>query len=289
MIGTTRRPSLAVAIWLVLAGIASVQIGSALGKGSFDAITPTGLTWLRLIASALFLVALARPRLTGHEKADWQLVVLFGATLAVMNWSFYQAIAQIPIGVAVTIEFLGPLSVAAWASPRARDLLWVALAGLGVALLGLTPGDLTWAGVGFALLAGAAWAAYILLSTRTGQRWSGIDGLAVASVIAAVLLTPTAFGTAGEVLFEPHIVMIGAAIGLLSSAIPYGLEITALRTLPNGLFGILMSLEPAAAALAAAVLLGELLTGWQWVAMVCVIAASIGATRSATLGSTAKL
>ncbi len=278
-----------VAIWLVIASIASVQVGSALGKGAFGTISPTGLTWLRLIASAIFVVALVRPRLRGHTRQDWLLVATFGGTLALMNWSFYQAIAQIPIGVAVTIEFLGPLSVAVWGSRRPRDLIWVGLAFVGVALLGLSPGRLTWAGVGFALLAAVLWAAYIPLSANTGQRWSGLEGLAAASVIAALLLTPAALATAGSALLEPRILLLGAAIGLLSSAIPYSLELIALRSLPNGLFGILMSLEPAAAALAAAIILGELLTGWQLLAMTCVVMASVGATRSAALGSTAKL
>lgn len=268
------------AIWLVLAGIGSVQIGSAIGKGSFDDISPTGLTWLRLVASALIMVALARPRLRGHSRPDWTLAMMFGATLAFMNWAFYQAISLIPIGVAVTIEFIGPLSVAVLGSRRPRDLIWVVLAAVGVSLLGLSPSDLNWAGVGFALLAAASWAAYILVTVRTGQRWPGLDGLAVASVVAALLLTPFALQTGTDVLLDPHILAVGALIGLLSSAVPYGLEITALRTLPPGQFGILMSLEPAAAALAAALILGELLTPIQFLAMACVVIASIGSTRS---------
>ncbi len=257
------------AIWMVLAGIASVQVGSAIGKDTFDSVSPTALTWLRLAASAIIILLWARPRLRGHTRVDWAFAVAFGAILAFMNWAFYQAIAQIPIGVAVTIEFIGPLSVAAFGSRRPRDLIWVLLAAVGVSLLGLSPADLTWAGVGFALLAGAAWAAYIPLSVHTGRRWEGWDGLAVASVVGALFLTPFAIGTGGEGLLDPHVLLVGAAIGLLSSALPYGLELSALRTLEPRLFGILMSIEPAAAALAAALILGEVLSPfncWRWAA-----------------------
>ncbi|MGL5823969.1 MAG: EamA family transporter [Nocardioides sp.] len=268
------------AIALVLVGTASVQVGAAVGKGAFDSIAPTSLTWLRLVASAALMLAWARPSLRGHSRADWLVASGFGFTLAVMNWAIYQSFARIPIGVAVTIEFVGPLAVAVVGSRRARDVLWVLLAGTGVALLGFSPTDLNLAGVGVALLAGVCWAAYIMLSAHTGRRWSGLDGLAVASALAAGLLTPMAVGAGGAALAEPQILAIGLAIGLLSSAIPYSLEITALRTLPPALFGILMSLEPAVAALAAGLILGELLTLSQWVAMVCVMVASIGATRS---------
>jgi inner membrane transporter RhtA len=207
-------------------------------------------------------------------------VIGFGVALGVMNWSIYQAFARIPLGVAVTIEFVGPLTIAVLGSRRARDLVWVLLAGTGVVLLGLQPGDVTLVGAGFALLAGAGWAAYILLSARTGARWPGLDGLAVASVVATVLLMPAAVGSAGATLVDPRILAIGAAVGLLSSVIPYSCEMVALRRLRPAVFSILMSLEPAAAALAAIVVLGEFLTPAQWVAMACVVAASVGATRS---------
>ena len=267
-------------VWLVLLGILSVQLGAAVAKALFGEISPTGRVWLRQLTSAVVLGLVARPALRGRARGDWLVVVGFGVALGVMNWAFYQAFARIPLGVAVTIEFVGPLSIAVLGSRRLRDLVWVGLAGAGVVLLGLQPGDVTLAGAGFALLAGAMWAAYILLSARTGARWPGLDGLAVASVVATLLLAPVAVGSAGEALLDPRILAIGAMVGLLSSVIPYSFELVALRRLQPAVFSILMSLEPAAAALAAIVVLGEFLTPAQWVAMACVVAASVGATRS---------
>ncbi len=271
------------AILFVLAGILSVQFGAAIAKDLFGRIDPTAMVWLRLLTSAIVLTAMARPALRGRTRNDWLVVLGFGVSLGLMNWSIYQAFARIPLGLAVTIEFIGPLAIAIIASRRARDLLWVLLAGLGVVLLGFEPAGVTLAGVLFALLAGASWAAYILLSAETGRRWSGLQGLAVASVIATLPLTPYAVAEGGDSLLEPEILLLGAAIGLLSSVIPYSFEMSALRTLPAGVFGILMSLEPAAAALAALLLLDEVLEPLQWLALTCVVAASIGATRGGVL------
>lgn len=279
----TRNSSLASPVWLVLAGILSVQFGAGVAKSMFDEVAPTTIVWLRLATSALVLVAAARPALRGRTRRDWYVVLGFGLALGTMNWSIYQAFARIPLGVAVTLEFVGPLTLAVLGSRRLRDLLWVALAGLGVALLGLSgsDGSLTLAGVVFALLAGGCWAAYILLSAETGRRWPGLDGLAVASVVATLLLTPPAVGVGGSDLLDPRILALGALVGLLSSVIPYSCELVALRSLRPAVFSILMSLEPAAAALAGIVVLDEFLTAEQWVAMVCVVVASVGATRSA--------
>ncbi|WP_121252096.1 EamA family transporter [Nocardioides ferulae] len=280
---TTRKssPGLVLSpVWLVLAGIASVQLGAGVAKSLFDEVDPTTIVWLRLATSSLVLVAVARPRLAGRSAADWWVVAGFGLSLGLMNWAIYQSFARIPLGVAVTIEFVGPLTLAVLGSRRPRDLLWVALAAIGVLLLGFEGAALTVAGVLFALLAGAAWAAYILLSARTGRHWAGFDGLAVASVVATVLLTPLAVGGGGEQLVDGRVLLLGAAVGLLSSVIPYSCELVALRTLRPAVFSILMSLEPAAAALAGMLVLAEFLSGWQWLAMACVVAASIGATRS---------
>jgi inner membrane transporter RhtA len=264
----------------VLGGIASVQLGAAVAKTLFGEVPPTGMVWLRLVTSALVLGLLARPALRGRSRDDWLVVVAFGVTLGVMNWAIYQSFARIPLGIAVTIEFVGPLTLAVLGSRRPRDLVWVGLAAAGVLALGLQPGDVTLAGVAFALLAGAAWAAYILLSARTGTRWPGLDGLAVASVVATLLLTPGALLVSGDVLLDPRILALGAAVGLLSSVVPYSLEMVALRRIRPAVFSILMSLEPAAAALAAIIVLGEVLTVTQWLAVACVVAASVGATRS---------
>ncbi|WP_460835969.1 EamA family transporter [Nocardioides hungaricus] len=281
---SARKSSLALIppVWLVLAGILSVQFGAGLAKSIFDEVSPTTLVLLRLATSAVVLVLVARPVLRARSRQDWYVVLAFGASLGIMNWSFYQAFARIPLGIAVTLEFLGPLSLAVLGSRRARDLLWVVLAGLGVVVLGWSGGgSLDVAGVLFALTAGACWAAYILLSASTGRRWPGFDGLAVASVVAALLLAPGAVATGGSDLLDPRILLIGAAVGLLSSVVPYSFELVALRSLRPSVFSILMSLEPAAAALAGILVLGEILTGRQWLAIALVVIASVGATRSA--------
>jgi inner membrane transporter RhtA len=267
-------------VWLVLGGILSVQFGAGIAKDLFDEVTPTVMVWLRLVTSAVVLGLLARPVLRGRTRDDWLVALGFGLSLGVMNWAIYQSFARIPLGLAVTIEFVGPLTLAILGSRRARDLVWAALAGVGVALLGFDPGDLDLVGVAFALVAGAAWAAYILLSAQTGRRWPGLDGLAVASVVATLLLAPFAVASGGAGLLDLRVLALGAAVGMLSSVIPYSLEITALRTIRPAVFSILMSLEPAAAALAGVVVLQEFLSPLQLLAMACVVVASVGATRS---------
>ena len=267
-------------VWLVLIGIVSVQVGAAVAKGLFDEITPTSMIWLRHVTSALVLAAVARPQVRGRSRQDWLTVLGFGVSLGVMNWAIYQSFARIPLGIAVTIEFIGPLVLAVAGSRRARDLLWVLLAAVGVGLLGFERAGLDPVGIAFALLAGAAWAAYILLSASTGRRWPGLDGLAVASVVATALFTVPAVLSGGTTLLEPRVLAVGALVGLLSSVIPYSCELVALRSLRPAVFGILMSLEPAAAALAAIVVLGELLAPLQWAAIACVVVASVGATRA---------
>ncbi|MEQ6902332.1 EamA family transporter [Nocardioides sp. YIM 152588] len=274
-------PPLGLAVALVLVGIASVQLGAGVAKTLFDEVEPTAIVWLRLATSSLVLVALARPRLRGRTREEWLTVLAFGASLGVMNWAIYQSFSRIPIGVAVTFEFVGPLTLAALGFSRRRDLAWVALAGVGVVLLGAERSGLDPLGVGFALLAGAAWASYILLSARTGRQWPGLDGLAVASVVALVVVTPGLVGVDAGGLADTRILLLGAAVGLLSSVVPYSAELVALRRLPAATFGVLMSLEPAAAALVGLLVVGETLAPAQWLAIGCVVAASIGATRAA--------
>jgi inner membrane transporter RhtA len=266
-------------VWLVLAAIGSVQLGAAIAKDLFGQIDPTAMVWLRLVTSAVILMLIARPRTRRRTRADWLTVVAFGVTLGFMNWSIYQAFARIPLGLAVAFEFTGPLVLAVVMSRRARDLVWVALAALGVGLLGFEKTELDPVGVCFALLSGAAWAAYILLSVRTGSQWAGLDGLALASVVATLLLTPWAIPAGGSDLLDPKILMVGVAVGVLSSVIPYSVELMALRSIRPGVFSILMSLDPAAAALAGIVVLHEFLTPVQWVAVASVMVASVGATR----------
>lgn len=266
--------------WLVMTSIVSVQVGAAIAKQLFGTVPPTTMVWLRLAASAVIFLIVARPRLAGRSRGDWRTALAFGVMLLGMNWCIYQSFARIPLGMAVTLEFLGPLALGVVLSRQAHDLIWVALAGVGVALLGFTPHGLTWTGVAFALAAGIFWAGYIVLAERTGRAWPGISGLAVASVVGTVVLAGPAVAAGGERLLDPTVLLIGAAVGLLSSVIPYSLELVALRTLPSRVFSVLMSLEPAAAALAAMVLLQEWLAPLQWVAIGCVVAASVGATRS---------
>lgn len=265
---------------LVVGGIISVQVGAAIAKNLFGQVPPTAMVWLRLATSAAFFLVLFRPRLGGRRRTDWLVALAFGLTLCTMNWAIYHSFARIPLGVAVTIEFLGPLMVSVVGSRRMLDLVWVVLAGAGVALLGFSPARLDLLGVGFALLAGAGWAGYILANRQTGRRWSGMSGLVIASWVGVVVLGPPAIIEAGSTLLQPKILLLGAAIGLLSSVIPYSLELIALRRMPARVFGILMSLEPAAAALAAMLVLREFLQPTQWLALGCVVAASVGATRT---------
>jgi len=268
-------------VWLVLIGILSVQFGAAVSKGQFGEIPPIGMVLLRLATSSLILLIVARPRLGGRTAADWRPALALGLALGAMNWAFYESFARIPLGVAVTIEFAGPLAVAAVGSRRPRDLMWVGLAALGIVLFGAGPTKVDAIGFGLAIIAGACWALYIVSTAATGRRWAGVDGLAVASTVATLAVAPFAVAIAGARLLEPRLLVLGALVGLLSSVIPYALEMVALRTMPPRVFGILMSLEPAAAAVVAAVLLQEWLNPVQLLAMACVIAASAGAARTA--------
>jgi inner membrane transporter RhtA len=269
---------------LVLLGIASVQFGAALAKGLFDEIGVGGTVFLRVFFAALVLVALWRPSLRGRGRRELRLVVAFGLVLACMNLAFYSALDRIPLGAAVTFEFIGPLGVAVAGSRKALDLLWVALAAIGILLLSdFGAGDLDPLGIALALLAGAFWAAYILLSARVGQEFEGADGLALAIVVGAAVLVPVGVGDAGEELLVPWILAVAAAVAILSSAIPYALEMEALRRMPTGVFGVLMSLEPAVAALAGFLLLGEDLNAREIVAILFVVAASAGASREAVV------
>jgi len=269
---------------LVLLGIASVQFGAALAKGLFDEIGAGGTVFLRVFFAAIVLVAIWRPSLRGHGRRAIRLVVAFGLVLACMNLAFYSALDRIPLGAAVTFEFVGPLGVAVAGSRKPLDLLWVALAAAGILLLSdFGGGDLDTLGIAFALLAGAFWAAYILLSARVGREFEGADGLALAMVVGTAVLVPVGVADAGGDLLVPWILAVAAGVAVLSSAIPYALEMEALRRMPTGVFGVLMSLEPGVAALAGFVLLGEDLVAREIVAILFVVAASAGASRGAVV------
>ena len=272
---TDRVPATA----LVLVAIASVQIGSATARTIFDEVGANGVTLMRLGISGLLLVAVVRPRVLRWSRRQLGSAALLGVSMGAMNITFYLSIRTVPLGVAVTVEFLGPLLVALVQTRRRVDLFWVLLAGGGVALLGLDDtGDVPLAGLGLALLAGLCWAGYILASARVGRLVPGVDGLAVALVVAALLATP--FGAAGAAggLGKPVVVAVGVAVALLSSVIPYALELTALRRMPTRVFGVLMSLEPAAAAVAGLLVLGQVLGVRELVALLLVSLASLGVT-----------
>jgi inner membrane transporter RhtA len=261
-----------------------VQFGAALAKSIFDEIGPSGTVFLRMLFAALVLMAIWRPRLSGHGRRDVILILLFGAALAGMNGTFYAALDRIPLGVAVTFEFVGPLSVAVFGSRSRLDVVWVVLAAGGIVLLSNFGGaDLDGLGVALALIAGGFWAAYILLSARVGQAFAGGDGLALAMLVAVVPLAPLGVAEGGTDLLVVWILAAGFAVAMLSSAIPYTLELEALRRLPANVFGVLMSLEPALAATAGFIVLGEDLAAREVVAILLVVAASAGAARGANL------
>jgi len=269
---------------LVLVAVTSVQVGSAIAKGLFDEIGAGGTVFLRVFTAAIVLALIWRPALRGHSRRELVVAVLFGISLAGMNLAFYSSIDRIPLGIAVTLEFVGPLGVAVFGSRRPLDLAWVALAAAGILLLSDFGGaDLDGLGVALALLAGAFWAAYILLSVRVGQAFPGGSGLALAMLVATVPLAPIGIAAGGADLLAPAVLAVGIAVGMMSSAIPYTLELEALRRMPSGVFGVLMSLEPAVAATAGFIVLGEDLATREIVAILLVVAASAGAARGANL------
>jgi len=261
---------------LVMAAVVSVQFGGAVAATLVPVIGAAGSVVLRLGIGAIVLLAVARPTLRGHSASAWRTVVLFGLVLGAMNWSFYASLDRLHIGVAVTIEFIGPLTLAAVQSRRVRDLLAVAAAAAGILLISqaLTVpwGDLDLIGIGLALLAGTFWAGYIVLSQRTGAAFPGLNGLALAMIVALALVLP--FGIWSVPLWTGDVLVKGAAVAILSSVLPYSLELLALRQLSQRVFGILLSLEPAVAALAGLIVLGQRLTPTQLVGMALVVVAS---------------
>jgi inner membrane transporter RhtA len=272
---------------LVLGSIASVQFGAAFAKTLFDELGAGGTVFVRTLVAAIVLVLIFRPRLAGQSRGDLGLALVFGLVLAAMNFCFYASIERIPLGIAVTFEFVGPLGVAVFGSRRPLDLLWVALAATGILLLSDigSGGGLDSLGVALALFAGVLWACYILLSARMGRTFPGGAGLAIALVVATVPLAPVGIAQGGSQLLVPEVLAAGVAVGLLGSAIPYALELEALRTMPVGVFGVLMSLEPAVAALAGFLVLDEGLVTREVVAIGLVVAASAGAARGAPVAA----
>lgn len=256
------------AILLVLAAATSVQGGAAVAKSLFPSFGAPGVVWLRLLFGSIALWAIARPELGGRPWRELRLVAALGLVLVSMNVSFYGSIDRLPLGVAVTVEFLGPLAVAVVASRRRLDLVWVVLAGVGVALLaegggkGIHP-----LGLALAALAGVFWALYITLSVPIGKAFPGASGLAPAMLLGAILITPWGIASAGSHLRDPQLVGAAVGVGLLSSALPWSLELEALRRLPTNVFGVALALEPAIAALTGALFLHEHLHLRAWIAI----------------------
>lgn len=269
---------------LILGGIASVQFGSAFAATLFDQAGPAGVVLLRLTLAAALLLPISRPRLAGRTRRQLLVAIGFGVALAAMNWSFYEALNRLPLGPAVTVEFAGPLTVAILGSRRLLDLLWAALAGGGVALLAFAGSDgsgssgLSALGLLLAVVAGSCWACYILLSQRVGSIFPGLQGLAIALAVGAVLMVPAGVVEGGGALLHPAVLGGGLAVAVLSSVIPYSFELTALRRVRAATFGLLMSLEPGFAALAGILVLGQRLRLGTLAALVMVVAASAGTT-----------
>jgi inner membrane transporter RhtA len=265
---------------LLLGSIGSVQFGAAFANKLFAQAGPAGVVLLRIALSALVLTAAMRPSLRNRSRGDLLAVLTYGLILGSMNWAFYESMARLPISVAVTIEFIGPLGVAVAGSRRLLDVLWVVLAGGGVVLLAVH-GDqhgISALGVLFALIAGCLWAGYILTSQRVGRTFAQLDGLAIAMCIGIVVILPAGIVQGGSALLRPSVLGGGLLVAMLSSIIPYSLELTALRRLSAATFGLLMSLEPAVAAVAGILVLGQDLHTVTVIAIVMVVIASAGTT-----------
>lgn len=276
--GPLGRPG---AVALVVGGLACQEVGASLAVLLFPSTGPLGMVMLRLVFSAVLLIAIARPTLRGRSAGAWRSVVTFGLVLALMNGFFYLALERLPLGVTVTIEVLGPLTLSVIVARRLSAWLWAVLALVGVVLLaGGGWEDLDLIGVLFALAAAACWAGYILSSARVGREFSQLDGLAIAMVIGATVALPFGIADAGSALLNPVTLGLGAAVAVLSSALPYALELIALRRLAASGFAVLMSLAPATATIAGWIFLQQVLTPVELAGIALVIVASIGAVRA---------
>ena len=266
---------------MVLGAILSIQVGAAVATDLFPEIGASGVVFMRAIVSAALLTAIWRPGIA-TVRENPRLLLVFGVALTGMNLCFYEAIDRIPLGTAVTLEFIGPLTVALITSRRRRDWIWAGLAAAGIVLLtgGVGGEELDPLGVGLALAAGFFWGSYILLGKRMGRAFSGGKGLAVAMAISAVLTAPLGIADGGSSLVDLEVLAIGVAVGVLSSALPFTLELEAMRRLPSSVFGVMMSLEPAVAAVVGLVILGQGVVPAEVLAILLVVAASAGALRS---------
>ncbi|EYT60120.1 MULTISPECIES: EamA family transporter [Microbacterium] len=271
-----------VGVALVIGSCLSLPFGAAVAAQLFPVLGPWGVTSLRVAIAALLLVAIVRPRPRKWTRQQWLAAVLFGVSLAAMNGFFYAAIDRIPLGPAVAIEFLGPLVLAAVLTRKLADFTWVGVALLGMVVLGIDgligAEPLDPLGVVFILIAAGFWAMYIRMSARVGALIPGSSGLAMGLVVAAVLLIPVGIPAASTVAMDPQLLLLAAITAVLSSVIPYSFELAALRRLPQRVFGVLLSLEPAFATLAGWLILGQDATPLRLLAIALVIAASVGTT-----------
>jgi inner membrane transporter RhtA len=261
---------------MVLGAVVSVQCGAAAATTLFDEVGPAGAVLYRLLFAAVILLLIWRPHPLEAERSGLSLALAFGVTLGAMNLCFYEALDRIPLGIAVTLEFVGPLAVALIDSRRPLDLVWVVCAAVGVVVLSRPSGSADAAGVALALAAGVFWGAYIHLSARIGRAFPGGRGLALAMAVAAALMLVPGTLAAGGDLIDPGAAAVGAAAGVLSSVIPYSLELEALRRLAVGTFGVLMSLEPAVAALVGLIALDQGLGALDVLGIALVVVASAG-------------
>ena len=270
---------------LLIIGLAvSMHLGSAIATGLFDRVGPVGALWLRCALAAVLLVAVTGRRALRLERAHWRPVAVLGAVLAAMNVCFFEAIARIPLGVASTIEFTGPLAVAIAGSRRRADVAWALLAGLGVVLLGSPSAGVETTGALLAFGSAACWAAYIVLAKRLMGGAEPLPVLTGTLAVAAVLLTAPATATAGPALWDGRVLAVALAVAALASAIPYLLEFLALRLVSAATFSVLLSLEPAIAALIGLLVLGQMLDALEVAAIGCVVVASAAAARAAARG-----
>ncbi|NLS18434.1 EamA family transporter [Rhizobium sp. P40RR-XXII] len=277
--------SIAAGVLMCVMSMASIQFGSALSSPIINAYGPVGATWLRLVFASAALAIIVRPKIMSYSRSQWLGVLALGTVSALMTTSFFSAISRIPLGLAVAIEFLGPLLVATLGFGFSRQLLWPVFAAIGVLLLAYDGEE--WVGnlpgILFAIGAGAGWACYILLTKKVGNAFQGLEGLSMSLLVAAVVSTP--FGYASAV---PNLTAFGlleiAGLALLVPLLPYVLEMVALRRMPTSSFGILMSLEPAIGAFAGFIILSQPMTPSQMFGTALVVSASIGATVFATKG-----
>ena len=268
----------------VLGSVTALGVGTSWAKHAlFPVVGAQGTTAVRVGLSALLMLMLWRPWRWRLSRADAQAVVLYGAALGAMNLMFYLSLQTLPFGLAVAIEFAGPLAVAIWSSRRAVDFVWVALAIVGLALLlplGLSGSTLDPLGVLYAVGAAVFWALYIVFGKRAGHLHAG-QSVSLGLLVAALVVVPVGVAHAGAALLSPSVLLVGVAVAAISSALPISLEMMALKRLPKEAFGIMISMEPAVAALLALALLGERLDTVQWLAIGCIVAASMGSAATA--------